>query len=53
MAGNKNKDSDSLVWETLWVLPLVERDKGACAKRDAGGRGGKPEQAVATILLTG
>ena len=53
MAGNKNKDSDSLVWESQWVVPPVERDGGTCAECDAVGRGGKPEQAVATILLTG
>lgn len=46
MAGSKKKDPDSSVWETQWVLPPVERDKGASAKRDSVGRGGKPEQTV-------
>lgn len=45
-------DSDVLVWETQWVLPPVERDRGVCARHDAVGRGGKPEQAVTAILLT-
>ena len=52
MAGRKKKDPGSLVGESWWVLPPLERDKGARGKQEAVGRGGKPEEAVTKILLT-